>query len=141
MQATETLTADNAKLKTDLASLQVQREEVLQQLNAAATAKKDTAVAADIRRRKSLIARKDSLETQIAAAQAKKDSLMAAAKVFSDAEANKVNAAALAEQIKSLETENKALEESMGNVRENIAVLEYRINSLTRYKNRNSTKN
>ncbi|MBF0386839.1 MAG: hypothetical protein HQL20_03170 [Candidatus Omnitrophica bacterium] len=129
------LLADNTKLRQDLAKLMDERADLLKQADSAVDKKNKAATGADSKRLQDLTTRKASLETRLAAAKAKKDKFTAIADSYA------VDSAALAVQIKGLEDENKALEEAAGNVRENIAVLEYRMNSLTRYKNRNSNRN
>ncbi|MBF0595290.1 MAG: hypothetical protein HQL22_10035 [Candidatus Omnitrophica bacterium] len=130
--------ADNAKLKNDLAQLTAQGADLLKQLDAAVD-KKGKAVGNNAKKLADLTARKQALQARITASQAKKEGL--AAKVDEQTDSQAVKASELAAQIKDLETENKNIELALGNVRENIAVLEYRISTLTRYKNRNSTKN
>ena len=135
MKEAAPLATINASLKKDLADLAAQRQDLMAQIDAAVQKKLQTGLPSDVRRFGELSTQKAALEARIADAQAKKDRLAA------DSKEHVRKGADLASQIKSLEIENKALEESMGNVRENIAVLEYRINTVTRYKNRNSTKN
>ncbi|MEI6438315.1 MAG: hypothetical protein WCO69_06170 [Candidatus Omnitrophota bacterium] len=128
------LVAENAKLKDELTPLMVKRGDLLKQVDAAVEAKNKAGMAPEAKKSGDLAARKMALETRLAAAQSKKEERDA------DIKASAVDREALGRQTKDLEAENKRLEEQMGNVRENIAVLEYRMNSMTRYKNRNQHK-
>lgn len=128
------VSAENDKLRQELAQVSAERSERQKSVESAAE-RKNAAASPEARRWQELNIRKAALEARAAAAQARKEQLATVT------EASTVSLAALTAQIKGLEDENKGLEESMGNVRENIAVLEYRMNSLTRYKNRNANRN
>ncbi len=127
-------TQDNARIRSDLTRLTRERDELLAQIDAAIEKKNGVALNSGMREAKTLIVRQQALENRVAAVQARKQELALLS------EKQKAQAEDVARQIKELETENRQLESSMGNVRENIAVLEYRINTVTRYKNRNTAK-
>jgi hypothetical protein len=125
----------NAALRSDQARLAHRQAELSAQISAAIEKKASvsTGSAAAGRHFRELHARKAALDERVSVARDKK------AKLTALASQQAVVVKDLPAQIKGLETENTRLEEKIGNMRENIAVLEYRINTVTRYKNRNSS--
>ena len=126
--------SDNRKLKADLAALTARRDELATRLKAAVD-KKEKLAGGSGKKMQDLTARKLALDARIAAARKKQGSLAEQANVQT------VKVSAVVDQIRELEKENKGIETEMGEVRENIAVLEYRISTITRYKNRGSGNN
>ena len=125
---------ENAALRAELAKVTARKLEVSGKVDAAQQQNDQLALAPEIKHTRELMARRQVLKGRITVAQAKIKAL---------AERDKdvvVTVSEVADQIKSLETENKQLNEILGDTRENIAVLEYRINTLTHYKNRNGQK-
>jgi len=125
----------NMALKTDLTRITARRDELGGQLNLLLEKKNQLSAEPDAKRAQAVFARKQAQDACIVTLQERKAVLQAQAKGHAITEAD------LTARIKDISEENQRLEAALGNTRENIAVLEYRINTLTRYKNRNVQKN
>lgn len=121
------VTAENIQLRKKLEQAAVLKENLALRINAAREDQNSLEKRETMSRFRDLTARKMLLEKRVAEADLRGRHLTT--KVEADAGA----VLALGARIKELEKENKELDQTLGNVRENIAVLEYGINTLTRY--------
>ncbi len=123
----------NATLKGQLASLEAKR----QAQNDAQAKLSEERVALEKNKavNKVLIAseRRDALQSELTTLKEKQKNVQAVLEAKAE-EAGDKAPAVMVEEMKAIEGENKRITEEISNLRENIAVLEYELNSLERYR-------
>ncbi len=123
----------NAELKEQLKSLESKRQALndaqVQLSQERAALEKNKAVSKVL----SASERRDALRTELAALKEKQKNIQIEANVKTEESVDKAPAT-MVEEMKTIEAENKRITEEITNLRENIAVLEYELNSLERYR-------
>lgn len=126
--------AETARLKAELDKIIIQRNELQRLIDAEAEKRDKFLSAPEQKPLQEKLQSKQQLTERVAAAMKLRKDLVEQAKV------QEVSASEVADQVKKQEESNKELEDALANLRENIAVLEYKVNTIARYNNRNQLK-
>ena len=129
---TREITAKNTELRERLADLQAKNAAQQAQFEEVAAGKLKAEKGPNVLRVQKLLADRDALQARLKENSEKLEAL----KNSPDDQSSAIPAASAAD-VDKLQKQNAAMEEAIGDLRENVALLEYKVTTLQRYKDRN----